>query len=99
MSLDVSQITKLLNHYDINSRVSANFDTYDLTSNGPSHIESFGTGHISVEFEIRNPEIFYKFVEDLSNAQLIADEEKTRKENPALQHAYDEYRIMLKLSR
>ena len=97
MSINILELDEIFRYYGIYANINTSFDTINLTSNGSSGVAGFGTGCISVDFDIHSIETFYRFINDLKHGRDSDVEEKLRDENATLQRAYEEYQLLLKL--
>lgn len=65
----------------------------DLPSNGDP------SGGLDYTIRFYSYDGFKQFLEEISQIQQLIDERYARELNPTLQRAYDEYKLLLKLSK
>lgn len=63
------------------------------------HIDGCGDTSLMFTADFKSPDAFGKFVNDLERVQEINTESRIREKNPVLQRAYEDYQILLKLSK
>jgi hypothetical protein len=61
--------------------------------------QMYGPTTIKVNVTFHSPSGFKQFVEDTTYFEDMAEEAYLRRHNPALQRAWEEYQIILKLTR
>lgn len=94
-------LERLLEKY--NSTVEVELEENSLKIDGytynSSHIMVGGATRVHVLTRFYSKDSFLAFVNDLSEAEKMREEEQIRKNNPTLQQAWEEYQLLLKLSK
>ena len=67
-------------------------------SNGVSVNHRDGYGTIDFYIRFHDSQSFAQFLVELKQCQELSDERRLQKSNPVIQRAYDEYKLLLKLS-
>lgn len=96
---DYESLYDLFSRYGADLRISIDPDMQFVP--GSSRQYSFAGRNKSATINVRfcSTGTFDQFVEDIIHLSEIADEEHLRQSNPTLQRAYEDYQLLLKLSK
>jgi hypothetical protein len=96
--INYNRFYEIFYRYGSYPRVEVVTETHDITTMGTAiqQIAGHTTIKLNIEFHGRG---FDHFIEDLIRLEEIKDEGYLRRHNPTLQRAYEEYQLLLKLSK
>lgn len=98
--IDYNRLCELFHRYHSFISVDVGVETDDLSFLGSSvKYNMFKPSSIKMNVEFHSPYGFEHFVKNLMHLEEMADEEYLRRRNPALRQAWEEYQIILKLTR
>jgi len=98
--IDYNRLCELFHRYHSLIAVDVGVETDDLSFAGSAmQYSMIRSSTIKMNVIFHSPGGFENFVRDIVHLEEITDEEYLRRRNPALQHAWEEYQLILKLTR
>lgn len=100
-STEFSQLESIFaDRYGSSIRLDVNRQTHDIYGYSPGSMVVFaGKLEINLSAQFYYSSYLSRFIRDLHRVQTLEDEEKIRASNPAVQQAWEEYQLLLKLSK
>jgi len=98
--IDYNKFYYILERYGARPNIQIKIDTHDLfgyTSTAIAHVA--GRQTITMDTTFFDRRMFDQFVKDVSYLQELIEDERVRNNNPTVQQAYEEYQLLLKLSK
>jgi len=98
--IDYSKIYELFSRYSSYPKFDVNVETRDISFAGSAmQCQMSGPATITMTAVFHSSRGFEQFARDIIRLEEIGEEEYLRRRNPALQHAWEEYQLILKLTR
>jgi len=98
--IDYNRLCELFNRYHSFISVDVGVETNDISFAGSAiQYDMVRSSSIKMNAVFHSPYGFDHFVKNLMHLEEIEDEEYLRRRNPALRQAWEEYQIILKLTR
>ena len=94
--IDYEKLYRAFNRYGARPQVNTRPHDYDI--NGTTY-RYLGRNPVELNIEFVGVEYFNKFILDMIRFEETKDEEYLRHRNPTLLKAYEEYQILLKLTK
>lgn len=97
---ELEKLYDIFSRYGAYPKIELKTETRDLDFSGTAMQYQFVMDtRVSMDVEFKRISSFTHFVNDLNRLDELYDEEYLRRHNPALQRAWEEYQIILKLTR
>jgi hypothetical protein len=96
--LDYDDLARVFSVYGTYPSISLHTDTFNINDYHSTY-QMAGNTTVDVTMKFYSLESFNQFAKDVSRVRDLLDERDSRYKNPAVQQAYEEYQILLKLSK
>lgn len=97
---ELEKLYNIFDRYGARAKIELKNETRDLGFSGTAMQYQFILDtRVSMDVDFRGVGGFTHFVNDLNRLEDLYNEEYQRRHNPTLQRAYEEYQILLKLTR
>jgi hypothetical protein len=99
-NFDYGKLDQIFKRYGGVVRVDVKQDTFDITGYGRNSMSVLmGKSTLTLEAEFYSGHAFSHFANDLLRVHQLDVEEAIRADNPTVQRAWEEYQLLLKLSK
>jgi len=96
---NLDDLTTAFSAYGYLIKLDVNVETIPLGGFGVNTMAVYGKQDITAEMRFYGRQGLYDFRDDMLKCQQLKEEEKIRANNPSVQRAWEEYQLLLKLSK
>lgn len=97
--VNLESITDLFYEYGHILEINYDIETIPIGGFGASYSAVYGRSDITARIRFRGRDAVLSLCEDLKTLKDIREEERVRLRNPSVQKAWEEYQLLLKLSK
>ncbi len=98
-SVDIYTLESLLRSYAVLTNIKVEQDMHNVTVNYMNHAFPGRTRSIKMDLNFYSKESLLQFTEDLNRLEELKEDTRIIRNNPTVKRAYEEYQLLLKLSK